>query len=64
MRQVIDFGQQKSSRKKIKKVSQMTMKTGNKCKMELEVEKHEKPKPSKSPAMIEKLSRFEHQDQQ
>ena len=60
MRQVIDFGQQKSTRKKIKKFSRIIMETDNKYKIELEVEKPEKTKPSKSPTMIEKISRFEH----
>ena len=35
------------------------MEEENKHKMELEVEKEEQAKPSKSPAMVERISRFE-----
>ena len=44
MRQMIDFGQQKSSRKLNKKIKRMS---GNKCKIRLEFEKKQKTKPSK-----------------
>ena len=60
MRQVVDLGHQKSSRKKKKKTIEMKE---TKFKIELEVENHQKTKPRKSPIMLEKIRRFEDQDQ-
>jgi hypothetical protein len=60
MRQVVDLGHQKSSRKKKKKTIEMKE---TKHKIELEVKNHQKTKPRKSPIMLEKIRRFEDQDQ-
>ena len=57
--QVLDFGAQKTTRRRDKKSSRILQPAENKPKLKLEVEKVEKKKPSKSPLMKEKIRKFE-----
>ena len=59
VRQVLDFGAQKTTRRRDKKSSRILQPAENKPKLKLEVEKVEKKKPSKSPLMKEKIRKFE-----